>query len=130
MEVLLMADYAAPKGRAPANTAVGRQSGVAETDWQAIERDSDFRELVREKRNFIIPATIFFIVYYFALPILVGYFPDVMDTNVIRHINLAYLFALSQFVMAWVLMALYVQRAGLFDKLAARILQKIRGGKA
>jgi uncharacterized membrane protein (DUF485 family) len=124
-----MADYAVPKGRAPASTTAGGQSTAGEVDWQAVERDSDFRELVREKRNFIIPATIFFIVYYFALPILVGYLPDVMDTNVIGHINLAYLFALSQFIMAWVLMALYVQRAGLFDKLAGQILQRIRGGK-
>ena len=40
----------------------------------------DFRALVAAKRRFIVPATIFFIVYYFALPILVGYAPDLMKT--------------------------------------------------
>lgn len=96
--------------------------------WQTIERDPDFQELVRRKRSFIIPATIFFLVYYFSLPILVGYFPDLMDTKVIGNINLAYLFALSQFVMTWVIMGLYVRRARVFDGLANRILAKVKGG--
>ncbi|MFL5702756.1 MAG: DUF485 domain-containing protein [Ktedonobacteraceae bacterium] len=99
-------------------------------EWQAIERDPDFQELVREKRNFIIPATIFFIVYYFTLPILVGYFPDMMDTKVVGNINIAYLFALSEFVIAWIVMWLYVRRAGVFDGMASRIIAKVKGGNA
>ena len=99
-------------------------------EWQAIERDPDFQELVREKRNFIIPATIFFIVYYFTLPVLVGYFPDMMDTKVIGNINIAYLFALSEFVMAWIIMWLYVRRARVFDGMARRIIAKVKGGNA
>ena len=98
-------------------------------EWHAIETDADFQQLVAAKRRFIIPATIFFIVYYFALPVLVGYFPDLMDTNVIGNINIAYLFALSQFFMAWILAALYVRRAGAFDKMAAAIIAKVRGGR-
>jgi uncharacterized membrane protein (DUF485 family) len=98
-------------------------------EWQAIEADADFQQLVAAKRRFIIPATIFFIVYYFALPVLVGYFPDMMDTNVIGNINLAYLFALSQFIMAWTIMYLYVRRARVFDDMASKIVEKVRGGK-
>lgn len=102
---------------------------LAAQEWRAIEQDPDFQELVREKRSFIVPATVIFIVYYFALPILVGYVPDFMDTKLIGYINLAYLFALSQFVMAWVIMALYVRRAGGFDALAARVVAKVKGGR-
>lgn len=98
-------------------------------EWQAIEADAEFQQLISAKRRFIIPATIFFIVYYFALPILVGYFPDLMDTNVIGNINIAYLFALSQFFMAWILMYLYVRRARVFDQMASRVVEKVRGGK-
>jgi uncharacterized membrane protein (DUF485 family) len=86
-----------------------------EHDWTAIEASPGFRELVASKRRFIVPATIFFIVYYFALPVLVGYFPEAMSRNVLGKINVAYLFALSQFAMAWVVMALYVRRARSFD---------------
>jgi uncharacterized membrane protein (DUF485 family) len=96
-------------------------------DWAAIERTPEFRALVRAKRAFIVPATVFFLAYYFALPALVGYRPDVMSTRVAGHINLAYLFALSQFVMAWALMAAYVRRARVFDRMADDILRRAQG---
>jgi uncharacterized membrane protein (DUF485 family) len=97
-------------------------------DWAEVERDPEFRRLKAEKRAFILPATVFFIVYYFALPVLVGYFPEAMGRDVFGEVNLAYLFALSQFFMAWVLMWLYVRRARGFDALAERVAGRITGG--
>jgi uncharacterized membrane protein (DUF485 family) len=96
-------------------------------DWAAIERTPEFRALVRAKRAFIIPATVFFIAYYFALPALVGYWPDLMSTRVAGRINLAYLFALSQFAMAWLLMAAYVRRARRYDRMVETVLQRVKG---
>lgn len=120
---------------APIPNARGRAGKSAEeleaarkaAEWKAIEESSDFQELMRAKRNFIIPSTIFFIIYYFALPILVGYFPSLMNINVFGHVNIAYLFALSQFFMAWILMAMYVRRARVFDGMASKISAKVRG---
>ena len=57
-----------------------------------------------------------------ALPALVGYWPEMMSATVAGRINLAYLFALSQFVMAWALMAAYVRRARQFDRTAAALI--------
>ena len=93
-------------------------------DWAAIERTAEFRALVRAKRAFVVPASLFFVIYYFALPILVGYWPDLMSTRVIGRINIAYLFALSQFGMAWALMAAYVRRARVFDRMVDDLLQR------
>jgi uncharacterized membrane protein (DUF485 family) len=53
----------------------------------------------------------------------------VVNVNVIGNINIAYLFALSQFIMAWIVMALYVRRAGTFDQLAHNILTRVKGEK-
>src|SRR4051794_34630193 len=88
-------------------TPVSPSSSTSDVDWQSIENDSDFRELVREKRNFIVPAAIIFLVYYFGFLILVGYFPSFVEINVIGNINLAYLIAISEFVMAWIIVYLY-----------------------
>jgi|SRR5258708_10467224 uncharacterized membrane protein (DUF485 family) len=96
-------------------------------DWAAIERMPEFRALVRAKRAFIVPATLFFVAYYFALPALVGYRPDLMSTPVIGRINVAYLFALSQFAMAWALMAAYVLRARRYDRMVESLLRQVRG---
>ena len=80
------------------------------------------------KKSFIVPAFVFFIVYYFALPILVGYAPDFMKTPVIGPVNIAYLFALSQFFVAWIIAGLYVKAANNFDRLAHDILAKQADG--
>jgi len=96
--------------------------------WEKVEATAEFRMLIAAKKGFILPATIFFIVYYFALPVLVGYFPGFMETNLIGQINLAYFFALSQFFMAWIIMYLYIQQARVFDQMAQRITQKIKQG--
>ena len=97
-------------------------------DWTALERTPEFRALVRAKRRFIVPATVFFVAYYFALPILVGYWPEAMRRPVVGRINVAYLFALSQFVMAWTLMAAYVRRARAYDRLADAVRRQAGAG--
>jgi uncharacterized membrane protein (DUF485 family) len=93
-------------------------------DWARLAASEPFRILMREKRRFIVPATVFFIVYYFALPILVGYFPEMMKRRVIGPVNIAYVFALSQFVMAWVLAWIYMRAAVRFDKLAHDVIAR------
>jgi uncharacterized membrane protein (DUF485 family) len=98
-------------------------------DWAAIERMPEFRALLRAKRAFLVPACLFFIAYYFALPALVGYWPDLMSIRVAGRINLAYVFALSQFVMAWALMAAYVRRARAFDRMVADLLARVPGSR-
>lgn len=98
-------------------------------EWRRIEASAPFRALVAEKRRFIVPATIFFITYYFALPVLVGYFPSLMGRRVVGAINLAYLFALSQFFMAWGVMWLYLRRARRYDERAASILENLPGDR-
>lgn len=86
----------------------------------------EFRGLLKTKLKFIAPATVFFVVYYFALPVLVGYAPELMQTRVFGVVNLAYLFALSQFIMAWTVAFLYMRAAGRFDKLAEAIRAKLK----
>ena len=54
---------------------------------------------------------------------LVGWFPDLMKTK-IGSLNLAYLFALSQFFMAWIVAGFYVVKAAGWDKSAAALLAK------
>ncbi len=100
-------------------------------NWGRVAAGEGFRKLVREKMKFIIPACVFFVVYYFALPLLVGYAPELMNRRVIGTINVAYLFALSQFFMAWVIALLYVRAASKHDRMARKIVSDLdeeRGG--
>ena len=95
---------------------------AAQSTWDAVAESTQFKDLMATKKVFIIPAFAFFLIYYFALPILVGYAPQFMATKVIGVVNLAYLFALSQFFMAWAIAWLYVKAADNFDRLAKDII--------
>ena len=97
-------------------------------DWERLAASERFRNLLRAKRRFIVPAMIFFIVYYFALPVLIGYARPFMEKRVFGPVNLAYLFALSQFFMAWIIAALYVRAAARFDKMAADVVSQSDDG--
>jgi uncharacterized membrane protein (DUF485 family) len=92
-----------------------------QVDWEAIERSPEFRELVRRKKAFVIPGTIFFMAWYFGFIILTGYAPDFMGREFITDgLTVGYALALSQFLMTFVLGLWYVRRANrVFDPLAA-----------
>lgn len=90
-----------------------------DVEWVRVERTPAFKQLIASKKAFIIPATVFFLVFYFGLPVLTG-FTTVLDVEVIGAINLAYIYAFAQFAMTWILMHVYLSRANRWDDLVAR----------
>jgi uncharacterized membrane protein (DUF485 family) len=88
--------------------------------WSKVAQTSAFQDLMRRKKKFIIPATIFFFVYYMGLPVLAG-FTTVLNVQVIGALSLAWIYALSQFVMTWTLLHLYIRQANKWDDLVDQI---------
>ncbi len=97
----------------------------ADVDWKAIERSPEFREMIKRKKAFVIPATLFFLAWYFGFIVLAGYAPDFMGREFITDgLTVGYALAFSQFIMTWVLGWMYLRRADrIFDPLAARARQ-------
>ena len=93
-------------------------------DWVAAEQSPEFKELIAKKRRFVLPATIFFLAWYFGFVLLAGYAPSFMGQSVYEGFTVGYALALSQFVMVWVLSFLYLKRADRdFDPLAEKAAQ-------
>jgi uncharacterized membrane protein (DUF485 family) len=103
-------------------TETNHNSGGGAPDWAALEAREDFRRLLGRKARFIAAAAVFFVVYYFALLVLVGWWPELMKKEVLGRVNLAYLFALSQFFMAWGIAWIYTRKAAEWDRAAAALL--------
>ena len=103
-----------------------------EIQWEAVERSPEFRELIRRKKSFVLPATLFFLAWYFGFIILAGYAPDFMGREFITDgLTVGYALALSQFVMTWVLGWLYLRKSDReFDPLAARARDAVTGDGA
>jgi uncharacterized membrane protein (DUF485 family) len=120
----------APLGRGGAKPAheLTADEDADGTDWDRVAEQEEFKQLLASKRRFIVPMTVFFVVYYFALPVLVGYAPRLMETRVLG-LNVAYLFALSQFFMAWIVAALYVRTAGGWDEVARRVVERLHSDR-
>jgi uncharacterized membrane protein (DUF485 family) len=105
-------------GRLPADEAV--------TATEAVGRDPEMVELEQRHRRFVWPITVFFLVYYLALPIIAGAAPDLMGTKVFGEFTFGYLFALSQFLMAFVVAWVYSRwAASRIDPLATDLRQKL-----
>ena len=97
-------------------------------DWYRIESDPRFRELHRRKSAFLWSLMAFAVVYYFALPIGAAYFTDVFRIKVWGVINVGYVFALSEFIVAWTIAYVYARRARQFDAMAAELAASVGGG--
>ena len=80
-------------------------------DWSGIERSDEFRELVKKRRSFVVPATIFFFTYYMTFIIVAGYAPEFMGKSVYQGLTVGYCYALTQFLMVFVLGIWYLRKA-------------------
>ena len=105
--------------RLPATGGPDDDRGI---DWVAAERSPEFRELIKRKRAFVVPATIFFLAWYFGFIILAGYAPDFMGEEFIADgMTVGYALALTQFLMTWGLGWWYLRKSDrVFDPLAQR----------
>jgi uncharacterized membrane protein (DUF485 family) len=91
--------------------------------WESIEHSPEFQELVRKRRSFVVPATIFFLAYYMGFILLCGYAPDFMADSVYQGLTVGYCLALTQFVMVFVLGILYLRKSDRdYDPLAKRVV--------
>ena len=118
-----MADIREPSrspttGRLPADEAV--------TATEAVGKDPEMVELENRHQRFVWPITVFFLVYYLALPILAGTAKDLMGTKLFGQFTFGYLFALSQFLMAFVVAWVYARWATRrMDPLATDLRKKL-----
>jgi uncharacterized membrane protein (DUF485 family) len=118
-----MAEPLAPKGKdyAARTDDAPRQ----DIDWEAIEASPEFQELVRTRRSFVVPGTIFFLAWYMGFIVLAAYAEDFMSERVYQGLTVGYCLALTQFVMVLVLGIMYLRRASkVYDPLAAKAIER------
>ncbi|MQR84568.1 DUF485 domain-containing protein [Bacillus megaterium] len=89
-------------------------------DYTEIVQSASFQKLLKQKRNFILPLSLFFLAFYFTLPVLTAY-TTVLNKPAFASMTWAWVFAFAQFVMTWTLCILYTKRASKFDELVDTI---------
>jgi uncharacterized membrane protein (DUF485 family) len=95
-------------------------------EWDKLAADPAFHALIAAKLRFVVPATVVFVVAFFSLVLLLGFDQPLMSTAILGPLTVANVFALGEFVLAWALLALYLQKARAFDVAAAAIADRAR----
>jgi uncharacterized membrane protein (DUF485 family) len=94
-------------------------------DWTRIERSAEFRELTARRHRFVAAAAIVtFAVFgtYLALATFAG---DLMGTTVLGGVPIAWLAAMSQVLLTWVVTWTYMRKADReFAPLEARVRER------
>jgi uncharacterized membrane protein (DUF485 family) len=80
-------------------------------DWQAIEASPEFQELVKERRSFLVPATIVFLVFSIGYLLLAAFVQGFMGRQVLGGIPVAFLAALTQVFLTWAITWAYLRKA-------------------
>jgi uncharacterized membrane protein (DUF485 family) len=104
-----------------------QHESLNENDYKKVVESEEFQSLLRTKKKFIVPISIFFFCFYLALPLLTSY-TKILHTPAIGSITWAWLFAFAQFIMTWGLCILYSKKAVSFDEKSDKILQKLEQG--
>ncbi|WP_046174894.1 DUF485 domain-containing protein [Domibacillus indicus] len=92
-------------------------------DYETIADSPEFKSLVKRKNKFLLPVTVFFLLFYFSLPVLTS-FSTVLNKPAIGDITWVWILALAQFVMTWTLCMIYVKKANGFDSEADEVLRR------
>jgi uncharacterized membrane protein (DUF485 family) len=101
-------------------------AAAEETAVEAVAKDPELVELEHRHNRFIWPVTIFFLVYYLSLSVLAGSARDFMGKKIFGQFTFGYLFALSQFVMAFIVAWAYSRYARRrLDPLAADLRERL-----
>lgn len=103
------------------------QEKIEDTDLHRVDDRIDmivksdvYLDLIKRKKRFLVRVIIFFMCFYFALPLGIILFPKVMAFQVFHHFTIAWVYAFLQFVMIWALGGLYFFKAKQFDRLAEK----------
>jgi uncharacterized membrane protein (DUF485 family) len=101
-------------------------TAAEDTAAKTVGQDPELIELERRHNRFIWPVTVFFLVYYLSLNVLAGAARDFMGRKVFGQFTFGYLFALSQFLMAFIVAWAYTRFARRrIDPLANDLREKL-----
>jgi uncharacterized membrane protein (DUF485 family) len=95
--------------------------------YDRLHETSEFVELRKRYRGFVIPATVAFLAWYLLYVVMSNWAGDFMGTKVVGNINVALIFGLLQFVTTFGLAWLYSRFSNArLDPLARDLEQSYR----
>ncbi|MDJ1153482.1 DUF485 domain-containing protein [Macrococcus caseolyticus] len=98
---------------------------MEKNDYNLIAHSDNFKQLQKERKSFIFPISLFFIIATILFPILTGY-TDFLNKEAFWNISWAWIYAFMLFIMVWTLVTLYMSKAKHFDIQSEAIINEYR----
>ncbi len=111
------------RGKEKSKGAGNRREEGHVPDFEAIESSAGFRELMKQKKAFLISTTALFLGLYLLFIFTISY-TDLLSASFIGDISWVWVFAFSLFAMTWILVTVYMKRAAKFDEMARNTLKE------
>ncbi|TWT02558.1 DUF485 domain-containing protein [Planomicrobium sp. CPCC 101079] len=116
------------KGKKRGESENGNVVKEAGPNFDAIEASAGFRDLMKKKKAFLIPAITLFLGLYLLFNFVISY-TDWLDNPFIGDISWVWVFAFGLFAMTWILVTVYMKRAEKFDEMATKTLKEFNYDK-
>ncbi|MGG3883860.1 DUF485 domain-containing protein [Brevibacillus panacihumi] len=100
---------------------------MSQSPSSTVDHSAVFRQLIQKKKRFLIPMCLFFLFFYFSLPVLIIIKPEWTNQAVYGSISLAWIYAAAQCLMTLLLSSIYMLRARHYDQVAAQITSSAEG---
>lgn len=102
------------------------EGNAQQINYSKVAQSQSFQTLMKRKKQFLFPLTLFYLSFYFLLPVLTSY-TKVLNHPAIGPISWAWVFAFAQFVMTWTLCVIYSKKAAYFDTMNEQIRTETSG---
>ncbi|BAH16790.1 DUF485 domain-containing protein [Macrococcoides caseolyticum] len=100
---------------------------MEKNDYNLIAHSDNFKQLQKERKSFIFPILLFFIIATILFPILTGY-TNFLNKEAFWNISWAWIYAFMLFIMVWTHVKLYMSKAKPFDIQSEAIINECRKG--
>lgn len=99
------------------------ETGLHVPDFERIERSAGFKNLMKRKKQFLIPTTVLFLGLYLLFNVVISY-TNWLDAPFAGDIPWVWVFAFGLFAMTWILVTVYMKKAAHFDRMAEDTLKE------
>lgn len=101
---------------------------AGDPDWDAVLASEHFKQLARRRRKTIIVLGALSALYYFSIPALIAWSPDIFRIRLAAGINVGTVFAVSQYPFGGLIAYVFMRRTAAIDRAAAGFAQRAEAG--
>ncbi|MCG8156380.1 DUF485 domain-containing protein [Brenneria goodwinii] len=97
--------------------------------WDEIYQHKNYKEMVIKKQSAIIKLLIISLIFFFSIPFMNSFFPDLMKVKIAGAVNIGLVWAILQYPLGGLIACRYAVKMRHFDRESKKLSQFLNGYK-